>query len=210
MAEKIEILFEDNDILVVNKAAGIFVHKAPGHEEESLADILAKKRPSMKEVGSVERPGVVHRLDAETSGVMVFAKTKPAYYELREQFERHDTITKTYLAIVHGVISPKRGTCTEPIKGKSAVTHWEVLQKAGNVSMVEFKIETGRMHQIRIHAAFLGHPIVGDKTYGDKTKDGYLRPRPKRQLLHAVELTFLHPITRKKLTFAAPPPGDML
>lgn len=210
MAEKVDILFEDNDILVVNKAAGIFVHKAPGHEEESLADILVRRYPKMRSVGSVERPGVVHRLDAETSGVMVFAKTQAAYYALRNQFERHDTIGKTYLAIVHGVISPKRGTCKEPIKGKSAVTHWEVLQKSGSVSMVEFKIETGRMHQIRIHAADLGHPIVGDKVYGDKLKDGYIRPRPKRQLLHAVELSFIHPTTKRQVVFAAPPPGDML
>ncbi|MCQ2367710.1 MAG: RluA family pseudouridine synthase [Kiritimatiellae bacterium] len=207
---KPDIIYQDNEILVVNKAAGIFVHKAPGHESESLADALVELCPQMKAVGSVERPGVVHRLDEETSGVMVFAKTDAAYYALREQFERHDTIKKTYLGIVHGVINPRKGTIREPIKGKSAVTHWEVLQKAGSVSMVEFRIETGRMHQIRLHAKALGHPIVGDKLYGDKRKDGYLRPRPARQLLHAVELTFNHPKTGRSVTFAAPPPGDML
>ena len=206
------ILFEDDDIVVVDKPAGRIVHPAPGHETGSLTEELVRHCPSMAGVGSAERPGVVHRLDQDTSGVMVFAKTQAAYLDLRRQFESHQTVWKTYLAVLHGAPKEKKGTVDSPVGRERlrAVSHWEVLAKKGPVALVEFKIETGRMHQIRIHAAELGHPVVGDRTYGDAAKDRSLRVKPKRHLLHAVELAFLHPRTHRRVTFAAPPPSDIV
>ena len=207
-----DVLFEDSEIIVVDKPAGRIVHPAPGHETGALTDELVRRCPSMATVGSRERPGVVHRLDQETSGVMVFAKTQAAYLNLRRQFEAHDTIGKTYLAVTHGAPREKKGTLDGPV-GRDhlrAITHWEVLAKRGPVALIEFKIETGRMHQIRIHAAELGCPIVGDRLYGDAAKDRRLRVRPRRQLLHAVELSFIHPKTGKRVVFAAPPPADIV
>ena len=206
------VLFEDADILVVDKPAGRIVHPAPGHEDGSLTEELVRRCPALADVGSKERPGVVHRLDQDTSGVMVFAKTQKAYLNLRRQFESHETIGKKYLAVVHGAPRQKAGTLDGPV-GRSrlrAITHWTVLARRGPVSLVEFVIETGRMHQIRIHAAELGCPVVGDRLYGDGARDRRLRMKPKRHLLHAVELSFLHPATGRRVTFVAPPPADVV
>ena len=220
-----DILFEDPDILVVDKPAGMFVHPSPGHETGTLTDALLKRCPSMAGVGSAERPGVVHRLDADTSGVMVLAKTQRAYLKLRELFESHRDIRKTYLAVCHGAPTPKEGRLETTIgrkpwdakrmavdvpDGKRAVTEWTVLGRQGPVALVEFRIETGRTHQIRVHAAHLGHPLAGDPLYGDAAKDRRLRTRPVRTLLHAVELALPHPVTGRRLTFAAEPPADIL
>ena len=155
---------------------------------------------------------IVHRLDRETSAAMVFAKTRAAYLDLRRQFESHETVAKTYLAVLHGAPKERKGTLDGPVGREHlrAITHWNVLAKHGPVSLVEFRIETGRMHQIRIHAAELGCPVVGDRTYGDAVKDRRLRTRPSRHLLHAVELSFLHPRTHKRMTFSAPPPADLV
>lgn len=206
------VLFEDADIIVIDKPAGRIVHPAPGHEDGSIAEELVRRCPSMAGVGSLERPGVVHRLDRETSGAMVFAKTRVAYLDLRRQFESHETVEKTYLAVLHGAPKERKGTLDGPVGREHlrAITHWNVLAKHGPVSLVEFRIETGRMHQIRIHAAELGCPVVGDRTYGDAVKDRRLRTRPSRHLLHAVELSFLHPRTHKRMTFSAPPPADLV
>ena len=206
------VLFEDADVVVVDKPAGRIVHPAPGHETGSLTEELVCQRPSMANVGSAERPGVVHRLDQDTSGVMVFAKTQAAYLDLRRQFESHETIVKKYLAVLHGAPKQRKGTLDGPVGRERlrAVTHWETLAKRGPVSLVEFTIETGRMHQIRLHAAELGCPVVGDRLYGDAAKDRRLRLRPKRHLLHAVELSFLHPKTKRRVTFSAPPPADIV
>ncbi len=209
---KLDVLFEDLDIVVIDKPAGQVVHPAPGHETGALTDELVRRYPSMSVVGSRERPGVVHRLDMETRGVMGFARNQASYLNLRRQFEAHDTIEKTYLAVVHGAPKTKQGMLDGPV-GRDhlrAITHWTVLAKHGPVALVEFKIETGRMHQIRLHAAELGCPVVGDRLYGNKVKDGYLHNRPRRLLLHAVELSFLHPTTNKRVTFAAPPPADII
>ena len=218
------VLFEDADIIVVDKPAGQIVHPAPGHETGALTEELVRRCPSMAGVGSVERPGVVHRLDQDTSGVMVFAKTQAAYLDLRRQFESHETVEKKYLAILHGAPAGEKGEKRNPFRFRAkgtidtpvgrerlrAITHWEVLAKHGPVALVQFTIETGRMHQIRIHAAELGHPVVGDRTYGDAEKDRRLKVKPKRHLLHAVELSFLHPKTHRRVTFAAPPPADIV
>jgi 23S rRNA pseudouridine1911/1915/1917 synthase len=209
---ELDIIYEDEAIAVVDKPSGAIVHPAPGHETGALTDALVRRFPGMARVGSAERPGVVHRLDIETSGVMVFAKTQGAYLDLRRQFESHRTVGKTYLAVVHGSPRPKSGTIDEPVgrERQSAVTHWETLGRHDGVSLVEFKIDTGRMHQIRIHAASLGCPIVGDRLYGSAEKDRRMRRRPSRLLLHAVELSFLHPVTHRRVTFAAPPPDDIV
>ena len=209
---ELDIIYEDEAIAVVDKPSGVIVHPAPGHETGALTDALVRRFPGMARVGSAERPGVVHRLDIETSGVMVFAKTQSAYLDLRRQFESHRTVGKTYLAVVHGSPRPKSGTIDEPVgrERQSAVTHWETLGRHDGISLVEFKIDTGRMHQIRIHAASLGCPIVGDRLYGSAEKDRRMRQRPSRLLLHAVELSFLHPVTHRRVTFAAPPPDDIV
>ena len=209
---ELDIIYEDEAIAVVDKPSGVIVHPAPGHETGTLTDALVRRFPGMARVGSAERPGVVHRLDIETSGVMVFAKTQGAYLDLRRQFESHRTVGKTYLAVVHGSPRPKSGTIDEPVgrERQSAVTHWETLGRHDGISLVEFKIDTGRMHQIRIHAASLGCPIVGDRLYGSAEKDRRMRQRPSRLLLHAVELSFLHPVTHRRVTFAAPPPDDIV
>lgn len=209
---ELDIIYEDEAIAVVDKPSGVIVHPAPGHETGALSDALVRRFPGMVRVGSAERPGVVHRLDIETSGVMVFAKTQGAYLDLRRQFESHRTVGKTYLAVVHGSPRPKSGTIDEPVgrERQSAVTHWETLGRHDGISLVEFKIDTGRMHQIRIHAASLGCPIVGDRLYGSAEKDRRMRRRPSRLLLHAVELSFLHPVTHRRVTFAAPPPDDIV
>ena len=206
------LIYEDPDILVVDKPAGQIVHPAPGHETGALTEELVRHCPAMANVGSRERPGVVHRLDRETSGVMVFAKTQAAYLNLRRQFESHRDIRKTYLAVLHGAPKQRKGTLDGPVGREHlrAITHWEVLAKHGPIALVEFRIETGRMHQIRIHAAELGCPIVGDRLYGEAAKDRRLRVRPQRLLLHAVELSFLHPTTGRRLAFAAEPPPDIV
>lgn len=179
----------------------------------------------MATVGSAERPGVVHRLDAGTSGVVVFAKTLRAYRALRALFESHAGIEKTYLAVLHGTPKPATGSIERPIgrkpwdpkrmavdvpDAKPARTRWEVLARHGGLSLVAFTIETGRTHQIRVHAAALGHPIVGDALYGDAARDRALACRPTRPLLHAARLAFVHPFTRRPLVLSAPPPPDLV
>lgn len=219
------VLFEDDEIVVVDKPAGTIVHAAPGHEEGALADMLARTRKSMYLCGSRGRPGVVHRLDIGTSGVMVFAKTQRSYRALRKAFELHVSVRKTYLAVLHGAPKTDHGRLENAIgrkpwdakrmavdapDGKRAVTEWTVLAKKSGVSLVEFVIETGRTHQIRVHAAHLGCPIVGDELYGDAVKDRRLRVKPSRVLLHAVALRFPHPVTGMISEFTAPPPEDIV
>ena len=221
----VEILHTDDDIIIVNKPSGIIVHRAPGYPDGTLCDILLKDFPDMAGVGSDERPGVVHRLDRDTSGVMVFARTQRAYLALRREFENHGRVKKTYLAVLHGTPKPQTGTLNTMIgrkpfdakrmavvdhNGKTAITHWTVLSKHGGLSLVEFIIETGRMHQIRVHAAHLGHPIAGDSLYGDQVRDRRMARPPSRPLLHAVELSFPHPASRRMVTFAAEPPVDIV
>lgn len=206
------LLYADAALVVVDKPAGQIVHPAPGHETGALTDELVRRFPEMASVGSRERPGVVHRLDIDTSGVMVFARTPAAYRDLRRQFEAHRDVRKTYLAVCHwrrGLAA--KGTLTSPIDRQRAVSRYEVLGRQGALALVRFDIETGRTHQIRLHAAKeLGCPIVGDPLYGDAARDRRLRHKPTRTLLHAVELSFLHPLTKRRVTFAAPPPNDLV
>ena len=216
-----EIIFDDKDIAVISKPAGMLVHPAPGHDGPTLVDVLLREFPEMRGVGGSGHDGVVHRLDLDTSGVMVFAKNKPAYLALRRDFERHERIVKTYLAVTNGAPPRKAGTVDNFLfksgskmkvspegHGLRAVTHWEVLARRNGRSLVEFRIETGRMHQIRVHAANLGCPVAGDSLYGDRQAD--LRRRPPRMLLHAVELSFPHPMTGRIVRFAAVPPPEIV
>lgn len=214
-----EVLYSDDDILVVDKPSGMAVHPSPGFEAGTMTDELVRRFPKMAGVGSKERPGVVHRLDVETSGVMVFALSQRAYLKLRKSFEGHSEVKKTYLAVLHGAPKEKRGTLDTLIgrradkkrmkvvepggEGQRAVTHWEVLSKHGGLALVEFRIDTGRTHQIRVHAAHLGHPVVGDRLYG-------VADRAPRLLLHAVQLEFPHPVTGKPMRFAAEPPPELV
>lgn len=206
------IIYEDDDLLVADKPSGVYVHAAPGHESGSLAEEFVKHCPQAASVGSVSRPGVVHRLDADTTGVIVFAKTQSAYLALRKQFESHKDIQKTYLAVCHGAPKPPAGTVDAPVGRERlrAISHYNTLARSGSLALVRFDIETGRQHQIRIHAKSLGHPIAGDKLYGDSAADRRLRRKPARTLLHAVELSFIHPATQKRVTFSAPPPADIV
>jgi 23S rRNA pseudouridine1911/1915/1917 synthase len=220
----VDVLYEDGDIVVVDKPPGMIVHRAPGHEEGALCDMLAERYPEMAGVGSRERPGVVHRLDRETSGVMVFARTQRAYLALRKEFEAHGRVGKTYLAVLHGAPKGRTGTIRTLIgrkpfdarrmavverDGSEAVTHWTVLSRHGGIALVEFAIETGRTHQIRVHAAHIGHPVVGDTLYGDPVRDRQLAHPPARALLHAVTLSFPHPVTGERMEFSAMPPPDI-
>ena len=221
----LEVLFEDASILVVAKPAGQYVHPSPGHLSGTLVNDALAHCPMMAGVGSDSRPGVVHRLDADTSGVMVLAKTQAAYLALRRSFEAHDLVRKVYLAVLHGAPKPRNGTLETLIgrrawdakrmavvekDGQRAVTHWQVLGRQGSVSLVEFTIETGRMHQIRVHAAHLGHPVAGDPLYGDAVADRRMAFPPRRMLLHAVTLAFPHPVTGRMVEFSAPPPDDIV
>lgn len=214
------VIHEDVDFVVVDKPAGQYVHASPGHETGTLAQELVEIYPEMARVGSVQRPGVVHRLDAQTSGVMVFARTQRGYLALRRLFESHEKVKKTYLAILQGSLPQREGSLVANIgrkpwdpkrmaidgtDAKRSVTHWQTLAKKNGLSLVEFVIETGRTHQIRVVAAHLGAPVVGDELYG-KTPNR----RAPRHMLHAVTLEFPHPATGRMVSFSAPPPPDFM
>jgi len=222
---RVEVMHEDDDMIVVCKPAGMYAHPAPGHESGTLTDALLPLYPELACVGGAGRPGIVHRLDCETSGVMALARTQRAYLSLRRAFESHTAVRKTYLAVLHGAPKPRSGTVETLIgrkpwdpkrmavvekDGARAVTHWEVLAVHGPIALVEFVIETGRTHQIRVHAAHLGHPVAGDALYGDAAADRRMSCPPRRQLLHALGLALPHPVTGAPLSFMAPPPPDII
>ena len=223
----LDVLFEDDDILVLNKPAGLVVHPAPGHLTGTLVNALLFHCPHLGGIGGVARPGIVHRLDQDTSGVMIVAKTDAAMRVLIKEFASHANLRKTYLAVVHGLPTPLEGRIENLIgrcpwdrkkmavverNGKTAITNYRVLQAASRnnpISVVQCEIETGRTHQIRVHmATTLGCPIVGDALYGRPGWDKKLDPVPRRQLLHACRLELKHPVSRSSLSFEAPPPPD--
>ena len=221
----LSILFEDAHVLVLDKPAGLVVHPAPGHLNGTLVNALLHHCPDLEGIGGVARPGIVHRLDQDTSGLLIVAKTEAALRTLAKEFAAHTHIQKTYLALVHGTPSPCEGRIENLIgrcpwdrkkmaivekNGKRAVTHYRVTH-AGSPSKptcVECRIETGRTHQIRVHMASLGCPIVGDAVYGRPARDKTLPSLPARQLLHAWRLALKHPVTREPLAFEAPIPAD--
>ena len=220
----LNVLFEDSDILILNKAPGMVVHPAPGHASGTLVNALLHHCPDLAGIGGVVRPGIVHRLDRDTSGLMVVAKTQPAMDGLAKAFATHKTVEKTYLALCHGrprlesgrienmigrhPVDRKRMAIVEK-DGKLAITNYRVERVIGPISLIECRIETGRTHQIRVHMASLGCPVIGDSAYGKSALDKRLSPVPARQMLHAWRLLLWHPVTGEKLSFEAPVPADM-
>ena len=223
----LNILFEDKSLLVVNKPAGLVVHPAAGHEEHTLVNALLHHcQGSLSGIGGVARPGIVHRLDKETSGCLVVAKNDETHIALSEQFASR-VVKKVYHAIVCGEVPRdageihaaiarhpthrKRMAVQDDSDGRAAHTSYRVLEKLKCATYVEVQIHTGRTHQIRVHFQHLGHPVVGDDTYGS-TKNKRLKELANyaapRVLLHAKELSFVHPRTQKPLKFSAPLPDD--
>lgn len=226
----LDIVYEDDHLVVLNKPAGMVVHPGAGNPDGTLVNaLLAHCGDSLRGIGGVKRPGIVHRIDKDTSGLMVAAKTEPAHHGLSELFMTHD-IERRYDALTWGVPSPLSGTVTGSIGrssknrkkmsvvefgGKHAVTHYRVASSFGMLaSHVSCELETGRTHQIRVHMTSLGHSLIGDQLYGRATKRG--APEAvgiavrnfNRQALHAATLGFIHPITEEALRFEAPHPKD--
>ena len=225
----LSIVFEDDDMIVVDKAPGMVVHPAPGHFSGTLVNALLGHCPALSGIGGVARPGIVHRLDQYTSGLIAVAKSQAAMEGLARAFASHSCVEKTYLAVCHGrprldsgrienmigrhPVDRKRMAVVER-NGKRAVTEWRVVnaRSAGSpaaTSVVVCRIETGRTHQIRVHMASLGCPVIGDATYGKPALDRRLYPPPARQMLHAWRLSLWHPVKNARMSFEAPVPADM-
>jgi len=222
----IEVLYMDSHLIVVNKPAGIVMYPAAGHPDNTLMNAIAYKVKKLASVGAPLRPGVVHRLDKDTSGVVVIALTDEAYYALVEQFKKH-VIKKYYKAIVYGNLKKECGEISIPIgrskihrkkmstkttKPKEAKTYYEVIEMLREATLIKVKIKTGRTHQIRVHFSAIGHPVLGDKIYGRKTviKIKHKIVKIPRQMLHSESLGFIHPITKKWVEFKASIPQDMV
>lgn len=211
----LDIVYEDDDVAVVNKPQGMVVHPSVGHTSGTLINALMYHIHDLSSINGVVRPGIVHRIDKDTSGLLMIAKNDRAHQALAEELKDKKSLRK-YLAIVHGNISNDRGVIEAPIgrsekdrkkqavtaKGKPAVTHFKVLERFGNYTLVELTLETGRTHQIRVHMAYIGHPVAGDPLYGPrKTLKG------NGQFLHAQTLGFTHPTTGESLRFSVEPPA---
>lgn len=222
----LDILYKDDYLIAVNKPAGMVVYPSAGHSHGTLMNALYHHCRKLATVGGPLRPGVVHRLDKDTSGVMVIALDDEVYYNLVEQF-RQKAIDKKYIALVYKnltedegeialrigrSLSDRKKMSTRVKRGKEAITIWRVLERFGNATLIEVKLRTGRTHQIRVHFASMGHPLLGDKTYGKKVEIE-VKGREKilfpRQMLHAELLGFIHPVTGKYLEFSASVPEDM-
>jgi 23S rRNA pseudouridine1911/1915/1917 synthase len=226
------ILFEDEHLLVVDKPAGLVVHPAAGNLDGTLVNALLHHcGGSLSGIGGVARPGIVHRIDKDTSGLLVVAKTDVAHEGLAKQFAAH-SVDRRYLALVSGVPKTSGGSVDAALarsptnrkkiaivdpkdlarRGKRAVTHWKRLRILHDAALVECRLETGRTHQVRVHMASIGHPLLGDPVYGRSGKShgkllnglGF-----HRQALHAAELGFTHPVTKNRLSFSSPMPPDM-
>lgn len=218
----LDILYEDSDIIVIHKPSDLVVHPAAGHETGTLVHGLLYHCKDLAGVGGEERPGIVHRLDKDTSGVLVVAKNETAMRSLGEQFKGRD-VEKIYFAIVYGHPSPESGTIetdigrsqhdrkkmsATPPSGKPATTHYETKKKFKDAALVRVRIETGRTHQIRVHLAHIGHPVLGDSEYGGRRVQ-VPGAMAGRQMLHAASLKFQHPTDGKPMVFEAPIPKDM-
>lgn len=212
----LEIVYEDEDVLVVNKPRGMVVHPAPGAWTGTMVNALLYHCRSLSGINGVLRPGIVHRIDKDTSGLLVVAKNDLAHQGLAEQIKVH-SMSRQYLAIVHGVLYEPSGTVDAPIgrdhadrkkmavvfhNSKQAITHYEVLERFKDFTYVQARLETGRTHQIRVHMAYLKHPVLGDPLYGPKRNPFHLQG----QMLHAKHLGFVHPRTGENLEFDALPP----
>jgi len=215
-----EVVYDDDDIIVVDKPAGLIVHPGAGRPDKTLVNGLVARFPDIADVGQPGRPGIVHRLDGETSGLLVVARTGQAYDALTAAMARHD-VERVYAAVVSGVVADDRGIIDAPIgrstqrrtrmavisDGREARTHYEVRSRTYETpaaSHLRCQLETGRTHQIRVHLSAIGHPVLGDPTYGDRTS----RAGFSRVALHAEQLGFVHPVSGKSVQFEAPMPAD--
>lgn len=214
---KINIVFEDKDIAIINKQAGLVVHPAQGHYSGTLVNAILYHIKDLSGINGEIRPGIVHRLDKDTSGLIIIAKNDKAHLELTNMFQNKE-IKKIYLAIVKGKLNKKKGRIVTQIgrdrndrkkmavldsltQGKNAITNFRVIDQNERFSLVKVDIETGRTHQIRVHMKYMGYPILGDAVYGRVDSE-------KRQMLHAYKLEFLHPITKEKMEIIAELPDD--
>ena len=209
----LDVLYEDDDVLIVNKPKGMVVHPAPGHYSHTLVNaVLYHCKDQLSGINGVMRPGIVHRIDMDTTGSLLICKNDAAHQILAEELKEH-SITRRYHAIVHGNLKEDEGTVDAPIvdrkkmstksiHGRRAVTHYKVLERFGNYTYIECELETGRTHQIRVHMASIGHPILGDQVYGP-AKCPF---RLQGQTLHAKILGFRHPSTGDYMEFDAPLP----
>ena len=219
----IDILYEDKHIIVINKEPGLVVHPAPGHNKGTLVNRLLYHCPELEGIGGKLRPGIVHRLDKDTSGTIVVAKNDAAYINLAAQFKSRK-IKKLYLALVFGVVKAESGSISLPIgrhpsnrkkmstlsrKSRSAKTFWKVIERFTGATFLEFDLKTGRTHQIRVHCAAINHPVLGDPIYGGKKAAKKFPTSVPRQMLHAWRLEFAHPVTEEAMTFESPIPPDM-
>ncbi len=217
----LDILYEDDSLLILNKPAGLVVHPAPGHPDGTLVNAILAHCPNLPGIGGVQRPGIVHRLDKDTTGAIAIAKTEIAHQNLQKQLKAK-TAQREYLGVVYGAPKTENGTIDLPIGrhpvdrkkmavvpvekgGRPAVTHWQVKERLGNYTLIHFQLETGRTHQIRVHSAQMGHPIVGDPVYSSGRSVGV---NLSGQALHAWRLKLQHPVTENWIEVTATPPME--
>ncbi|ETT56634.1 RluA family pseudouridine synthase [Paenibacillus sp. FSL P4-0338] len=214
----LDVAYEDSDVIVVNKVRGMVVHPAVGHPSGTLVNALMYHCKDLSGINGEIRPGIVHRIDKDTSGLIMAAKNDASHASLSAQLKEH-SVTRRYIAVVHGNLSHDKGTVDAPIgrdphdrklytvtekNSKRSVTHFTVLERFGDCTLLELQLETGRTHQIRVHMKFIGHPLVGDPIYG-RSKGTTMNG----QALHAAVLGFVHPSTGEYKEFSAPIPADM-
>jgi 23S rRNA pseudouridine1911/1915/1917 synthase len=232
-AIRLDILHEDDSLIVINKPAGMVVHPAAGHWTGTLVNALLHHCPDLLAIGGEKRPGIVHRLDKDTTGVLVVAKNDPVHQALADQFKMRQ-VQKNYLAIVRGRVQAATGQIDLPVgrhpverkkmstisrHGRPALTLWRVVERFAYATLLEIDLKTGRTHQIRVHCAAMGHPVLGDEMYGrqkipavgSRDSNGLrgLLVAVQRQLLHAARIVFTHPVTGRPLAVEAPLPADM-
>jgi 23S rRNA pseudouridine1911/1915/1917 synthase len=215
----LDVLYEDDSLIIINKPAGLVVHPAAGHESGTLVNALLAHCTNLAGIGGVQRPGIVHRLDKDTTGAIAIAKTDQAHQHLQAQLKAK-TAKREYLGVVHGAPSAESGTIDQPIGrnpidrkkmtilpvdkgGRTAITHWQVKERLGNYTLIYFQLETGRTHQIRVHSAHMGHSLVGDSVYGSGRSVGVNLPG---QALHAWRLRLQHPVSGEWIEAIAPLP----
>lgn len=218
----LDILYEDEFLLIINKPAGLVVHPAPGHNDGTLVNALLHHCPNLPGIGEVKRPGIVHRLDKDTTGAIVVAKTDFAYQHLQAQIQAK-TAQREYLGLVYGAPPQSQGVIDLPIGrhpvdrqkmavvplekgGRQARTSWQILERLSNYTLMHFQLSTGRTHQIRVHSTQMGHPLVGDPLYGSGRSLGV---KLQGQALHAWKLTLIHPVSSELITAIAPLPEDL-
>lgn len=215
----LDILYEDDELIIINKPAGLVVHPAPGHPDGTLVNAILAHCPNLPGIGGIQRPGIVHRLDKDTTGAIAIAKTDLAYQHLQAQLQAK-TARREYLGLIYGVPKTETGSIDLPIGrnpqdrkrmaivsiedgGRNAITHWRVKERFGNYTLIHFQLETGRTHQIRVHSAKMGHPLVGDPIYSSGHSLGVNLPG---QALHAWKLQLQHPVSGNLVEVTAPLP----